>query len=628
MILLALVAWLGVHWPHGSLWYDETLTAWVAGGPLERLWTWCTQVDIQVPLHYVVLHGWMALAGNSEFALNLLSALCAMLAVAAFMALARRLLGQSGALAGSILLAATPGFLWVAYEVRAYALALALYGWASVFLFEMLRPARRPWLVAGYILLAMAMLYTHYTGLGALAAHAVIAFWTAWQRRSGTLLRRAALAGVIIVLGFAPWLPILLARGPADRSYYAGSIPPLQTLGVILSFKWLARDDFAWQTPAGETGPLAPFVLGGLIFLIAGAGLWLIQKRRLPPLVYGLCLALFPSAMVAAIVYFRPKLAGRYVWPAWAGLDLLLAVGLVALAGFAARRLGTRRESIFAFGAAVVLGALPWLTGQTGSPPDSDFRGAFAAIRTRWEPGDLLVLRDGTLFTAAEYYNAPLPRLGLPDALITDATHVLHLEGARPPLTAQPDSIRGVWVVAWQGDVLDPENLTAALLERIGARQDVPGQFGDVRVDYYRLTRPLSALRDLVKLPDKPLATLPGALSLAGVELVPDPSGDHFIAHTWWLRTGPADSATNAIRVSIRLVGPEGKTYGQIDQPPAGWIYFPERWPEWTLVLGRYEMRLPAEPPPALTMKLVLYSASGGLAPQEITVGTVNIPPR
>src|SRR5215813_937116 len=133
--LLGITTWLAIHWPHGSLWYDETLTTWVASGTWSRLWAWCTQVDIQVPLHYVVLKAWMGLLGNSEFALHLLSTFCGLLAVAAVISLMGRLIGTSwgrfAAAATGILLGLSPGFLWVAYEVRAYALALALYSWAS-----------------------------------------------------------------------------------------------------------------------------------------------------------------------------------------------------------------------------------------------------------------------------------------------------------------------------------------------------------------------------------------------------------------------------------------------------------------------------------------------------------------
>ena len=80
--LILILGWLGLHWPHGSLWYDEGLTAWIVSGPWSRILTWCTQVDIQVPLHYFVLKLWITWVGNSEFTLHTLSALCGLIAVA------------------------------------------------------------------------------------------------------------------------------------------------------------------------------------------------------------------------------------------------------------------------------------------------------------------------------------------------------------------------------------------------------------------------------------------------------------------------------------------------------------------------------------------------------------------
>ena len=298
--LLAVAGWLAIRWPHHSLWYDETLTTWVASGPWDRLIHWCTQVDIQVPLHYIVLRGWMALLGNSEFALHLLSALSALLAVAGLIALVRRLAGPTAAVIAGLLLGLSPGFLWIAYEVRAYALALALFAWASVLLHDLLKPAAssRRWLIVAYAGLALAMLYTHYTGIGALAAHAIIVGWTALSRRSWSVVRRMALAALIAGAGFAPWLPVLLSRGSADRSFYAGAILPDQTLGVILSFKWLARDDFKWLTPDQAISPLAPLIAGGLIVLIGGVVLWLVIQRHWLPVIYGLCMALLPGQAI------------------------------------------------------------------------------------------------------------------------------------------------------------------------------------------------------------------------------------------------------------------------------------------------------------------------------------------
>src|SRR5262245_12656718 len=94
LVLLGLAAWLGLHFPHNSLWYDEALTTYVATDSWATLWRWCTQIDIQVPFHYVVLRGWTYLLGDSEFALRLLSALCTLLAAAGVMAIGRRLAGR------------------------------------------------------------------------------------------------------------------------------------------------------------------------------------------------------------------------------------------------------------------------------------------------------------------------------------------------------------------------------------------------------------------------------------------------------------------------------------------------------------------------------------------------------
>src|SRR5579862_1260312 len=288
LILVALCGWLAVQWPHKSLWYDEGLTAWIASGPWQRLFEWCTQVDIQVPLHYIVLKLWIGIAGSSEYALHLLSAFCGVLAVAGVIALARRLVGHRVATIAALLLGFSAGFLWVAYEVRAYALALALYAWASVFLTEILenKPEKKysRFALIGYCGLMIALLYTHYTALGGLAAHVIIAAWTVYSRRSMKLARQLILVGAIIAAGFAPWLPILLARGTTDRSYYPGKLLPIPALGTIFSFQWLARDD----NPAA----LAGLVWGSVALIIIATFIWLWLTRQARPVIYGLAIAL------------------------------------------------------------------------------------------------------------------------------------------------------------------------------------------------------------------------------------------------------------------------------------------------------------------------------------------------
>src|SRR5260221_14512009 len=75
-LLLGGVGWLAVHLPTGSLWFDEALTTYVATDFWQTLIHWFTQVDIQVPFHYLMLHLWSGALGCSEFPLRLLSPMC------------------------------------------------------------------------------------------------------------------------------------------------------------------------------------------------------------------------------------------------------------------------------------------------------------------------------------------------------------------------------------------------------------------------------------------------------------------------------------------------------------------------------------------------------------------------
>ena len=667
LLLLALALWLVIQWPQVSLWYDEALTTYVATDSWATLWHWCTQVDIQVPFHYVVLRLWVGLLGDSEFALRLLSAVSALLAAAALIAIGRLLTGRRGVgYAAGALLITMPGALWIAYEVRAYALGLALYAWATAFLCILVRDHQRgrwrwPMIVA-YALLMLATLYTHYTALAGFAAHLAIlgvvavrqwftspsaplstekavergvrppadspslpaerglggevsgAASTPSQRREG--FRLLAAVALLVGIGFAPWLPTLLVRGGADRSYFPGApIPPDRATAVMLGFKLLGRDDLP--------GASLPLVIGYGQLIILGVLLGG-QGGRWRAALTGLMITIWPVALVAALVYFKPKLAGRYAWPGWVGFDLLAALCIVALARWW-RPLGVV--------ALIGILALPWTSGERGHPPDSDFRGAFAYLCEHGTPNDMIALRDGTLFVANRYYGRRAPctterrAVDMPAALMTNVDEALTL----PLAQAAMQEIRArrppnVWVVAWQGDTMDPQAMAYALLDGAGQHTLVGKMFGDVRLDRYKNPQPVSG--DPVALAQPLITTpVPGGPTLQAVRLFAPAvahAGDTIVLQAWWMR-GP--KLQPDLRVSARITTPDGGwTYTQVDQPPAGWKYVDDRWQEGIPSLGRYELVVgPDVPPGKMAIRYMLYDANGRWTPVNLLVGEIEV---
>ena len=90
-----------------SLWYDEAFSVYLAHFDLAQI-TARTAADIQPPLYYFLLHFWIALAGDSEFALRFLSLIFGALTIPLMFVIARRLFPPSVALIASILATLSP----------------------------------------------------------------------------------------------------------------------------------------------------------------------------------------------------------------------------------------------------------------------------------------------------------------------------------------------------------------------------------------------------------------------------------------------------------------------------------------------------------------------------------------
>jgi len=641
-LLLGIIALLALAWPRGGLWYDEALTTYVATDSWQTLWHWVTQVDIQVPFHYVLLRLWTGLAGNSEVTLRALSALCIPLAAAGTIASVRRLTRwQTPAWIAGILVGTLPGVFWIAYEVRAYATALALYAWATAFLIALMDwvlngrslPLRQRWMILGYAALMAATLYTHYTAMGAFVGHLALVGFVVVEAlirkgtrraRLGTLILSIALAGI----AFLPWIPVVFARGAADRSFFPGDhILPSRSLEVMAAFTMLGRQDQPNLPEIART-------FGSIYEVLIGLGLLGVLSQRIRgATLKAVILAVVPLVLVMALLYVNPKLTGRYFWPAWIGLNMLAAIAVTFIAW---------RRTAPALALTIVLVALPWLSGERGKSPESDYRGAFAFLCTEGTPDDVILLRDGTLFVTADYYgkrapcDSPRKTYGMPDALITDVTRYLSLgetQGVMKEIAERKPP--NVWVIAWQGDIMDPQGLTYALLDATSTHSISTRMFGDVRLDRYtqidaqalaemsiRGPLPFASWLNLKPSDDAPTLIATRWFTPDRDAMRPLKAGDKIVIQAWWSR---GTRLYPELRVSPRLTTlDQGWTYTQDDQPPAGWHFYDDRWDPAVPALGRYELTIgPDVPAGKIAVRYNVYDTKGRWAPISIPLGEI-----
>src|SRR3954453_22194234 len=173
-----------------SLWLDEVLTGNLAHGSLGDLFHVVAQQEANPPLFYPLEWVWTRIAGTSEFALRLPSALFGIALVPVAWAIGKRLAGERTAGALAALVAVHPLLVYYSQEARGYS-AVALACAVGFFCFLDDRPL-------GWAVAAAVALGCHYFAIFPVAIEAAILLWRG---------RRAAVAAVVVV--GAGLLPLL-----------------------------------------------------------------------------------------------------------------------------------------------------------------------------------------------------------------------------------------------------------------------------------------------------------------------------------------------------------------------------------------------------------------------------------
>jgi uncharacterized membrane protein len=494
-----------VHLGTDSLWYDETVSVYLAGQPAAELIAH-TARDIHPPAYYLLLRAWLQVAGfptgqagatgfRLEFLAAFLSLWLGVLLAPLTWQLARRLrLGDTTAALAALLAALSPFGVWYGQEVRMYTLGACLAMLcllATVPFLRAPRASRRKLAAAalGYALAAAAGLLTLYYFAFVLASINLLLLpllaWR-WVRRrpaqhapnaqplpspdtqtapgsaaAALLLWVLAQAGALLI--YLPWLPV------AWRQATHPPVPPWRAapdLAQALAASWTALS-FGQSADAARYWPL----LLVTAFLVA-AGIMASWRRRGDRRLAAVFLAVAcfgPLALILVASAATPLYHVRYLFTFAAPFSVLLALGLAVLARWrdpAGRWLAAGAMLALVAGSALSLRAF-WTDPAFVA---DDLRSATRELAQRWRPGDLILANAGYTYPALlTYWPGPIAWHGR----LSDYTQD-HASSIQPPSGA---------VILQTGHVDGDPHLG----------------WGDPRSDFYALPRDAmqTALHDL-----------------------------------------------------------------------------------------------------------------------------------
>lgn len=211
-----------------SVWLDEAFT-WVfvteQYTTIELLTTLPLE-DVHPPLYYLIMHGWTAIAGSSEVALRVPSALFGVAVVGLTYVVGAKIFDEWAGVVAAAVVCVSTFHLYYSQEARMYSL-LVLLTLASYYFFVDLAEgeAHGRWTVLGYVLVSVLLLYTHVYGLFVVLAQSAYLVprmvlagrgWPVMGGGGATGLSLRRWLGIQSVLAFltAPWLLTLFVRFP------------------------------------------------------------------------------------------------------------------------------------------------------------------------------------------------------------------------------------------------------------------------------------------------------------------------------------------------------------------------------------------------------------------------------
>ncbi|MGP7998552.1 MAG: glycosyltransferase family 39 protein [Streptosporangiaceae bacterium] len=402
-VTLALMLWgLTAH----PFWGDEADTISAASRSLPQLLRLLGHVDAVHGLYYLLLWPVVRLAGPSEFAVRLPSALAMAAAAAGVTAIGRRLVSRQAGLYAGLVFALLPTVTRQAHDARPYALLTAAAALASYLL---IRLAERPTLrlLAGYAGCLVAVGHLQLCGMLLLPAHAIALAALAPAGRARTMRRWLASLAVapVAIIGWQQRAQIAWIPRPG----------------------WHDGTDLVTTLLAGPAAAAAAIGLLGLAGLARGGRLsWLAAPWLL-----------LPPVLLLALSELKPVYNGRYLTFCLPAVALLAGAGLAAL---------NRPGRVIALAAVLSLAApAVWALRV----PTGGMRAVAEFLRAAERPGDAIAYPGHAIPPWYLAYPEGFARLRDVSLARTGATlgHLYASTVPRAVLDRRERRVRRIWVV-------------------------------------------------------------------------------------------------------------------------------------------------------------------------------------
>ncbi len=627
-----------------SLWYDETVSAYLAGQPLHAL-IHHTSLDIHPPLYYALLRFWTLLAGRSEFSLGFFSVIFGWLHIPLVYLLGKEVGGKKLGVLSAAVIAFSTFDIWYAQEVRMYSLGsfLGLVGLTAIIKAIKGDESSRPpalWSLVG--ILGMYTLY--YFGFLLASEALIILAWIAAMKGKKRVkaARKWLPAMAAIPIAYIPWIPI------AWRQATNPPVPPWRSfvgLGKTLSTAWAALCMGQSANPRDVIALLVFFLL------LYALGVWKVAESGRSKWIAGVLVGytFLPLAIIYLISLRIPLYHPRYMALYAAPFSVVVAGGLYAL--FDLGETG-RAISLLALALVVVSNGYSLYNFHFDNLYASDdYRSGVGLIEKEWAPGDAVLVNAGYVYTAfdyyfhdkiawqgklRDYYGCPEQKNGI---VVVETGTV----GGPPELgwghpeadfySISPTETGGklallfrchprVWQLRAYDTVTDPKGFIRKWLDSNAVLLWDTLLTGETnaKVQAWRTNTPGPA-------PGNANAEYPAAgLALQGWRIYgPAAEGEKVGAVLWW-KAVESPSPRPQIGLSLRLLGKDGTVWAQQDFSPEGNVYPMSRWKTGESAPVPVSLRVPfGTVPGRYRLALVVYDRKDGKPFVERRTGKVRL---